>query len=77
MEGNLMNDKKTLNDILEDYQKIENELIKYETPYLLLCSDSIQHSIFNIKMLNHTINNLSYKKVWANEQYILYMHHII
>ena len=22
-----MNDKKTLNDILEDYQKIENELI--------------------------------------------------
>jgi len=27
MEGNLMNDKKTLNDILEDYQKIENELI--------------------------------------------------
>ena len=27
MEGNFMNDKKTLNDILEDYQKIENELI--------------------------------------------------
>ena len=27
MEGNFMHDKKTLIDILEDYQKIENELI--------------------------------------------------
>lgn len=27
MEGNIMNDKKTLNDILADYQRIENELI--------------------------------------------------
>ena len=27
MEGNIMNNKKTLNDILADYQKIENELI--------------------------------------------------
>jgi len=56
----------------DEVKKIENELIKYKTPYILLCSDSIQSNIFNIKMLNHTNNNYNYKKVWANEEYILY-----